>query len=357
MALTADQRAMVQLLLERGQSYADLASLLGIDESEVRSRARAALAELGGADPDRNVGLTDWLLGQADPIGRADAVRHLKENADDHRLAQDLLSRLAEIAPAADLPRLPGEPRGGGFLRRGAPTAAAEPKTPAAAKEPAAPSRARERLSRLTPQQTRLIAILGSAAVILLVVVLAIAGVFSGGSSDQATTTAASATQTTSTSGTDPCAGQAQTIARVPLQPVDQGDAAGLASVNIVGGGTPCLDLQVRNLEPAPNGQTYIVWFLFTPTQGYPLAPLTGIGADGSYNHSIAIPSATVSLIARAQFIEVSLAPNQTVAAAIQKARKSQQLVIDVPGQAIARGTVPKTAATNGATPGGSSGG
>ena len=72
MALAPDQQAMLQLVLERGQSYADLASVLGVDEAEVRSRARAALTELAGADPDRNVGLTDYLLGQADPIGRAD---------------------------------------------------------------------------------------------------------------------------------------------------------------------------------------------------------------------------------------------------------------------------------------------
>ena len=42
---------MLQLLLERGQSYADLASLLGVDEAEVRARARATLTELAGADP------------------------------------------------------------------------------------------------------------------------------------------------------------------------------------------------------------------------------------------------------------------------------------------------------------------
>ena len=49
--LTADQQAMLQLLLERGQSYADLASVLGVDEAEVRSRARAALTELGRRRP------------------------------------------------------------------------------------------------------------------------------------------------------------------------------------------------------------------------------------------------------------------------------------------------------------------
>ena len=90
MAMTPDQRATLQLLLERGQTYSDLATLLAVDEAEVRDRARAALTELGGADPDRNVGLTDYLLGQADPIGRADASRHLRDDPGDHALATAL---------------------------------------------------------------------------------------------------------------------------------------------------------------------------------------------------------------------------------------------------------------------------
>src|ERR687888_455223 len=111
MPLAPDQQAMLQLMLERGQSYADLASVLGVDEPEVRTRARAALTELAGADPDRNVGLTDYLLGQADPIGRADAVRHLKDDPEDLALATVLAQKLRLVAPQATLPRLPGEER------------------------------------------------------------------------------------------------------------------------------------------------------------------------------------------------------------------------------------------------------
>ena len=43
---------MLQLLLERGQSYDDLASILGVGSDEVRTRARTALTDLAGADPD-----------------------------------------------------------------------------------------------------------------------------------------------------------------------------------------------------------------------------------------------------------------------------------------------------------------
>ena len=121
MAVTPDQQATLQLLLERGQSYADLARLLGQDEADVRARARAALTEIGGADPDRNVGLTDYLLGQADPIGRADASRHLRDDPADHQLATELCETLRAMYPAAELPRLPGEPRGSRRRSRPAP--------------------------------------------------------------------------------------------------------------------------------------------------------------------------------------------------------------------------------------------
>ena len=50
MPLTLDQTAVLELLLAN-QSYADLEDLLGISQDEVRARARAALTELGGADP------------------------------------------------------------------------------------------------------------------------------------------------------------------------------------------------------------------------------------------------------------------------------------------------------------------
>ncbi len=98
---------MLQLLLERGQSYEDIAGLLGGSRDDVRKRARSALEELGGSDPDREVGLTDYLLGQADPIGRADAVRHLQSDPEALALAEELTAKLRLLAPDADLPDLP----------------------------------------------------------------------------------------------------------------------------------------------------------------------------------------------------------------------------------------------------------
>ena len=103
---------MLQLLLEGGQGYDDIASLLGTTPDEVRSRSRDALREMGGADPDARVQLSDYLLGQADPIGRADAVRHLQNDSEANELASRLVSQLRLLAPKAQLPEIPA-PKGG----------------------------------------------------------------------------------------------------------------------------------------------------------------------------------------------------------------------------------------------------
>ena len=75
--LSPDQRAVVQLLLQQGKRYDELATLLRIEPAAVRARAEAALAELGRAagateppEAQRAV-LADWLLGQAPPGGGA----------------------------------------------------------------------------------------------------------------------------------------------------------------------------------------------------------------------------------------------------------------------------------------------
>jgi hypothetical protein len=121
-ALTDEQRAMLQLLLEGGQGYPEIGSLLGISPEEVRSRARAALGEIGGADPDAQVPISDYLLGQADPIGRADAVRHLQSDPEANALAERLVAQLRLLAPRAELPEIPAA--------RGGRRAAAPPPTP-----------------------------------------------------------------------------------------------------------------------------------------------------------------------------------------------------------------------------------
>ena len=194
-ALTDEQRTMLQLLLEGGQSYEDIGSLLGIAADEVRHRARSALQEIGGADPDAQVGLSDYLLGQADPIGRADAVRHLQSDPEANALAERLVQNLRLLAPKAQLPEIP-EPRGG---RRAAPPppppapaggrpracgGPGAPSTPAAPKGPGFASRVAGLFSGLggSSGKRRTQFIVGLAAALALVIVVVVVAT-SGGSS------------------------------------------------------------------------------------------------------------------------------------------------------------------------------
>jgi hypothetical protein len=333
MPLSPDQKATLQLLLERRQSYADLSSLLGVDESEVRERARSAVRELAGGDPDRNVDLTDYLLGQADPIGRADAVRHLREDPDDYRLASDLLEELRELVPAAELPRLPGEPRSGRFLRRAPADADRAPGADAAASA--------RRLTSLSGHQARLLVILGSAAVLLIAVVLGITGAFGGdgGGGDTSTTT------TDTTAATD---ASGQEITRVKLAPPGNGDADGDAVFGLATNDQAYIDLTISGLDPAPNNQTYVVWLLLDKDQGYPLAPIE-VSQDGAFHDRFPIPSAVLALVTRVRFVDVSIAPNDVLASLIQKAQQQTQkqsaqitdLILQKPGQTVLEGEVP----------------
>jgi hypothetical protein len=324
--ITPEQRATLQLLLERGQSYADLAALLGQDEADVRARARAALTELVGADPDRNVGLTDYLLGQADPIGRADASRQLRDNPADRQLATELGNRLRLMFPTAELPRLPGEPRqGGGLLRRGPATA------PASAEAPDGTGGGASRAGDPNQSQTRLIVIGGSAALLLIVIVLAITGAFGG---DDESTAAGTSTTTTAASADE----QIQTVA---LQPIDGGNAQGTAVFGLATGDQAYIDLSIRGLDPAPQDKTYVVWLMLTDTQGYPLSPIA-VNQDGTYEDRFAIPAAVLPVVARVRFVDVSIAPVKTIRQLVRDAIKNTALVLDEPGDKVLRGEIPR---------------
>jgi hypothetical protein len=312
MAITPDQRAVLQLLLERGQSYSDLATLLAVDEAEVRSRARAALTELGGADPDRNVGLTDYLLGQADPIGRADAVRHLQSDPDDHQLASDLTAILREAFPTAELPRLPGEPR-----QRKPATAAREP--------------LEVRLG-LSGKQVRLVALMGAGAIILIAAVLGITGAF-GGDDDNSSASDSSATETTTTAD--------QTLQRVTLKPTGGGDASGQAAFGLATGDQPYVDVSIKGLDAAPQGETYVVWLLLSEDQGYPLSPIA-VSDQGTFNDRFSIPSAVLPVVARVQLVDVSIAPVKKIRSLVKDAIENTRLVLKKPGETVLQGQVPK---------------
>jgi hypothetical protein len=340
MPISADQSAVLEMLLTGGQSYDDLDDLFGLDEGEARERARVALEELGGADPDRNVGLSDYLLGQADPIGRADAVRHLRQDASDRDLADVIVGELSDHFPEAELPKLPQAPTGSRFGGR----QAAAPTQPAGE-----PLLAKESSGSFSPRQTRLFAALGGGAILLIVVVLAIAGVFSG--NDEAP--ASSSEEPTAEAPADPLdpstpIPDGEEISRVPLTSPNGGDAGGAAVVGISGGVQGYLDLVLSDIPDAPKDKAYLAWFMFNDDQGYPLAvPI--VPKNGKFEGRFPIPQEVSQPIAQfSRAIEVSLSNPEEILAAAQDAQQKGTFEINRPGDTVVRGDIPEAQTPSG---------
>ena len=318
---------MLQLLLERGQSYDDIASLLGGSRDDMRRRARAALEELAGEDPDSEVGLTDYLLGQADPIGRADAVRHLQSDPAALSVAEELTAKLRLLAPDAELPDLPQPKK----RRRASAIGASAPATTERVEEDEeAPARLGP-LSGLSPRQSRLFAGIAGVAVIVLFAILAIAGVFSGDDEDAATTTAEQTADGTIS----------EDITSVNLRPTNGGDAGGEALFGIANETQPFLDLRLAGLEAPPRDQTYVLWFLLSEDEGYPLAPIP-LNDNGGFDDRFPIPQTALPVVVRTQFVDISLIDNRQLAGDIQKALQGQEVLLPYSGESVLRGRIPR---------------
>ena len=341
MAITPDQTAILELLLGGGQTYSELDDLLGLEEGETRSRALSALEEIGGADPDREVALGDFLLGQADPIDRADVVRHLRQDAQANALATDLAQRLSDTFPGAHLPAIPPGPGAKRSPRALGPQ-------PVGRKDGRSLRSRATALSSLDSSQTRLIAMMGGGALVLILIVLAIAGVFSG--DDAASTPSGDTVESASDDASSPLP-EGQEVTRVPLVPTGNGDAAGAAIVGVTESSQPYLDLVIENLEPAPRGQAYLVWFMFDEERGYPIPTPITPDAGGSFEDRVPIPLEVTAAIARARAIEVSLSDANKIQASIETAIEENTIAIVQPGRTILRGEVPREPAAAGEQP------
>jgi hypothetical protein len=107
--LPGDQRAVLQLVLGRGRSYAEIARLLSINPEAVRERALSALDALGPqtrASQENRMAITDYLLGQL-PDDALPGVRDvLAHSAAERAWAQAVSGELAAVSPTV-LPEIP----------------------------------------------------------------------------------------------------------------------------------------------------------------------------------------------------------------------------------------------------------
>jgi anti-sigma-K factor RskA/sigma-70-like protein len=109
--LSADQRAIIELVLQRGKSYAELSDLLAMPESRVRELARDALVSLSPVSADRveedwRGQLADYVLGQQTGPESTAMRGHLRRSEPARTWARSLLDSLDTLYEG-DLPTIP----------------------------------------------------------------------------------------------------------------------------------------------------------------------------------------------------------------------------------------------------------
>jgi hypothetical protein len=352
-ALTDEQRAMLQLLLEGGQSYDDIGSLLGIAPDEVRTRARSALGEIGGADPDAQVGLSDYLLGQADPIGRADAVRHLQNDPEANALAQRLVQNLKLLAPKAQLPEIP-EPRGGRSAPAPPPPPAAPAQTPSIPQASAAPpthkgpgfaSRVAGFFSSIGgssgKRRTQLLVVLTAAlALVIVVIVVASSGGSSKGSDCKGVDTAA-AQQAGVPTIKLVAAGAAADADCPPSGQITLG-ATQQAANSQNQAATFALQANAVHLPPTANGERYLLWLFKSDTQSLPLGQET-VDDSGNLTGGVPLIAQQVLLLPAFDSIRISkvnATEAQQLGQSLQQQGKKATGVIQFVGEPVLEGSI-----------------
>ena len=255
-ALAPDQRAVVQLVLQRDRSYAQIAELLKISEDAVRARAHAGLSALAPEvelPADKIAQIADFLLGQQNGKPRQSTRKLLRDDAAAREWAETVRGSLEGVGEVPELPagaetRVEEEPAKPAPrprpLREGRrPVAATEPEETAAASS-----------SRLGGAL-----LIGGAVLAIVVVVLALF-VFKGDDKDKSPKSSAAASATATPSATP------QQVGQIALKGTNGSKAAGVMTL-YTAQNQLAFTLQGANVPKNKSNEAYAVWFT-TPGGG-----------------------------------------------------------------------------------------
>lgn len=347
--LPPDQRAVLQLLLQKDRSYDEIAQLLRLDAQTIRGRAHAAVASLGpdthGLSDEQRGELTDYLLGEQSASSRA-ATRAFLEGSPPARS----WSRAAaeELRPLGGdrLPEIPAEPAGAPPAAPPEPAAAEPEPEPvpvlppvatagaaaagglgtgeeAAEKAPVLPPQAEvapepepaAKGARIAGPATEVSAapakrgsriggmllVFGGAAVIAVVVILALRGFGGDDDSDEPVATSpAPAVQTTPTPTTETAASTAtqttgttattpQVDAEIQMRPPGGGEARATATL-ITQSGRESIAIAGQSLRPTTDRVFYGLWFANSRSDAVFLGYAPPVGENGRMRLFDALP-------------------------------------------------------------------
>lgn len=298
-SLAPDQKAVLQLVLQRGRSYDEIAKLLSIDRTAVRQRALQALAALGpqtGVDEQHRALITDYLLGQLQPEVAQQTRDWLANSPSDRAWARVVSSELAPLA-AKPLPEIPAD-----SAATAAPAerlgAAGAPMTATAADAPAAAASTQAGAPSVAPRSSRLggmilIGIAAVAAIVAAVVLITSGGSGKAPASPGASKPSAAATSTATTSATT-SASAAHVVGQINLTAPKVGSkAAGIAEVlkeGVNSGIAIVADHVTPNTTRPPNA--YAVWLYNSATDARLLGFVNpGVGKNGRLSTAGGLPA------------------------------------------------------------------
>jgi hypothetical protein len=181
----------------------------------------------------------------------------------------------------------------------------------------------------------RLAELVGGAVVVLLVLLFATGAIDIGGGDDSdsgSETTAAQDAVNTDENGSTK-------LTQAILEPVDGGDAEGLAVFARADKNGVRLLLQIAGLEPSGKDQAYAVSLARSPDERIPIA-VTRVPPSGKVEAQYPVPSESLGLLANGfDQMELSLVSNPELQAALAQAGKEQKAP-DYEGEDVLSGPV-----------------
>ena len=252
--LSADQRAILELVLKRGQTYEELSGMLGMPESRVRELAENALVKLApltaeGVDRDWRGQLADYVLGQQTGPESTATRGHLRRSEPARTWARSLMDSLDDLYDGDGPPAIPEGDRAASRAER---LPRRERTGPATGPDAAEDDRSRER--ELSPEaqaavrrRRELGAAAGAAALVALVVLVWPVGVLTGGDEERPKDQRAANKN------------QARLVGQTVLRPVEANRQGGGVAVVAERGGQRQLIVQAQ-LPPSGRRQAYEVW-------------------------------------------------------------------------------------------------
>jgi hypothetical protein len=277
--LPAEQRAILELVVGRGQTYDELSGMLGLPTARVRELAREALGDLAPAtaarvDSDWRGQIADYVLGQQTGPESTATRGHFKRSEPARAWAYSLLDSLGHLYPNGAMPEIP-EADGSAPVAAPPPPASTPEPEPAAASVPAPTPRSpqpaiRTRAPRggaLSPAAQVVVRrrrIIGGAlaGAVLVVVILLIAGVFSGGGGKKSS----ASTTRASTTGGAPTQFLQEGVLKATGGAAGTGIAVVLKQANQVQ-----LVVQATKLQPTDRQTAYEVWLYNSRSDASPL--------------------------------------------------------------------------------------